>query len=100
MKERMKSFVDRGNALISKGKQEAAIKLMLRGFEYYSNKIIDAIFPYSKSDAGMLVIVLRHLADQIEKKNSGAKEFAEQMSKILIFPDLEEKEKIQKPNTQ
>jgi len=46
----------------------------------------------------MLVIVLRYLADQIEQKNQGAKEFAEEMSKILVFPELEEIEKIEKPN--
>lgn len=98
MKFRMKSFVNRGNELISKGKTDEAIKLMLRGFQYYSKNVINALFPYSKADAGMLVIVLRHLADQIEQRNSGAKEFAKQMSKILIFPELEEIEKIEKAN--
>ena len=85
MKNRMQSFVNRGNNLIEKGKTEAAIKMLLQGFDYYS-------------DAGMLVIVLRYLADQIEQKNQGAKEFAEEMSKILVFPELEEIEKIEKPN--
>lgn len=71
---------------------------MMQGFDYYSNRIIKAIQPYASSDAGMLVIILRHLADQIEKKNPGAKEFAEGMSKVLVFPELEEIERIEKPN--
>lgn len=54
--------------------------------------------PYATADAGMLVIVFRHLADQIEQKNQGAKEFAEGMAKCLIFPELEEIEKLEKPN--
>lgn len=98
MKIRMQSFVDRGNNLIRKGMPESAMKLMLQGLDYYSNRIIKAIQPYASADAGMLVIVLRHLADQIEKKNPGAKEFAEGMSKILIFPELEESERVEKPN--
>lgn len=98
MKEKMKSFVDRGNNLIGKGKTEAAIKLMMRGFDYYSKRILNGIQPYASPDAGMLVIILRYLADQIEKKNPGAKEFAEGMSKILVFPELEELEKIEKSN--
>ena len=98
MKNRMQSFVNRGNNLIQKGKTESAIKLMMQGFDYYSSRIIKAIQPYASSDAGMLVIIFRHLADQIEKKNPGAKEFAEGMSKILVFPDLEEIERIEKPN--
>jgi len=98
MKNRMSSFVDRGNQLAGKGKEKEAMQLMIQGFQYYSNRVIKALLPYAKADAGMLVIVLRHLADQIEKKNKGAKEFAEGMSKILIFPELEEMEKIQKAN--
>lgn len=98
MKNRMQSFVNRGNNLISKGKTEAAVNMMLQGFDYYSKRIIKAIQPYSASDAGMLVIILRHLADQIEKKNPGAKEFAEEVSKVLVFPEMEEIEKIEKPN--
>jgi len=98
MKNRMQSFVDRGNILISKGKKEDAMKLIANGLQYYTNRIIKSVSPYSKADAGLLVIVLRHLADQIEKKNEGAKEFADGMSKCLVFPELEEVERIEKAN--
>ena len=50
MKNRMQSFVNRGNNLIRKGKMESAIKLMMQGFVYYSNRIIKAIQPYASSD--------------------------------------------------
>lgn len=98
MKNRMQSFVDRGNNLIAHGKTESAMRLMTSGFQHYTNRVLKGISPYSQSDAGMLVIVLRHLADQIEKKNEGAKEFAEGMSKCLVFPELEELEKMEKAN--
>lgn len=98
MKNRMQSFVDRGNNLVAKGKTKEAMLLITRGLEYYTGRIIKAVSPYSKSDAGLLVIVLRHLADQIEKRNEGAKEFAEGMKKCLVFPELEEIERIEKAN--
>lgn len=98
MKNRMQSFVTRGNNLVQNGKTESAMKLMASGFDYNSRRIIKAVTPYATADAGMLVIVFRHLADQIEQKNQGAKEFAEGMAKCLIFPELEEIEKLEKPN--
>lgn len=97
MKNRMQSFVDRGNNLVAKEKTNEAMLLITHGLEYYTGRIIKAVSPYSKSDAGLLVIVLRHLADQIEK-NEGAKEFAEGMKKCLVFPELEEIERIEKAN--
>ena len=100
MKIRMKSFVDRGNRLVQNGKTKEAINLMMQGFDYYTKRVIKALWPYASADAGMLVIVLRHLADQIEKNNPGAKEFAEGMSKILVFPELEELQKMEKSNRQ
>lgn len=98
MKNRMQSFVDRGNILIGKDKTDEAMKLITTGLQYYTNRIIKAVSPYSKSDAGLMVIVLRHLANQIEQKNDGAKEFAEGMSKCLVFPELEEMERIERAN--
>jgi len=97
-KDKMSSYVDRGNQLISKGKTPEAMQLVSSGLEYYTQKIIKAISPYAKSDAGLLVLVLRHLASEVEKNNPGAKELAEGMEKCVIKPSLEEVEKIKKPN--
>ena len=98
LKPRMSSFVDRGNRLIGEGKTPEAMKLVEEGLKYYSNRVIGAISPYSKSDAGLISLVLRHLADEIERNNEGAKELREGMSKIVAKPDLQEQEKIKKPN--
>lgn len=97
-KERMSSYVDRGNKLIAEGKTLEAMKLVLRGLQYYSNKIINAISPYAKADAGLIVLVLRHLADEVEKGNPGAKELYEGMKKCVIAPSLEEIEKVRRAN--
>lgn len=98
MKPRMSSFVDRGNQLIAEGKTPEAMKLIERGLQYYSENIINAISPYAKTDAGLIVLVLRHLADEVERGNPGAKELAEGMKKCVNAPSLNEIEKIKKPN--
>ena len=97
-KEKMSSYVDRGNKLIADGKTPAAMKLVERGLQHYSEKIIDAISPYAKADAGLIVMVLRHLADEVEKGNPGAKELAEGMEKCVNKPALVEIEKVRKAN--
>ncbi len=97
-KERMSSFVDRGNKLIADGKTLDAMKLIQKGLQHYSGKVINAISPYAKADAGLVVLVLRHLADEVERCNPGAKELAEGMEKCVNKPALSEIEKIRKAN--
>ena len=97
-KERMSSYVDRGNELIRKGKTNEAMRLVERGLQYYSGKIINAISPYAKADAGLIVLVLRHLADEVERNNPGAKELYEGMKKSVNAPALSEIERIEKAN--
>lgn len=100
--ERMRSYVERGNEILSKtGKTKRevrqAMKMVENGLQYYSEKILKAVNPYSKSDAGLVVIALRHIADEIEK-NEDAGAFVREMSKCLEFPETNVKEKVQKPN--
>lgn len=97
-KERMSSYVDRGNKLIADGKTPEAMRLVEKGLQYYSEKIINAISPYAKADAGLIVLVLRHLANEVERGNPGAKELAEGMEKCVKKPTLTESEKIRKAN--
>lgn len=97
-KERMSSYVDRGNELIRKGKTNEAMRLVERGLQYYSGKIINAISPYAKEDAGLIVLALRHLADEVERNNPGAKELYEGMKKCVNEPALSEIERIEKAN--
>lgn len=97
-KERMSSYVDRGNKLIADGKTPEAMKLVERGLQYYSERIINAISPYAKADAGLIVLVLRHLANEVERGNQGAKELAEGMEKCVNKPALTEIEKVKNAN--
>lgn len=95
-KMRMSSFVTRGNALISAGKTPEAMRLVKRGLQHYSEKVINAISPYAKADAGLVVLVLRHIADEVERNNPGAKDLYEGMKKCVNAPTLSEIEKIKK----
>lgn len=97
-KERMSSYVDRGNKLIADGKTPEAMKLVEKGLQHYSEKIISAISPYAKADAGLIVLVLRHLADEVERSNPGAKELYEGIKKCVNAPSLTEIEKVKKAN--
>ena len=97
-KERMSSYVDRGNKLIANGKTQEAMKLVERGLQLYTEKVINAISPYAKADAGLIVLVLRHLADEVERGNLGAKELYEGMKKCVNAPALSEIEKVRKAN--
>ena len=97
-KERMSSYVDLGNKLIADGKMPEAMKLVEKGLQHYSEKIISAISPYAKADAGLIVLVLRHLADEVERGNPGAKELYEGMKKCINAPSLTEIEKVKKAN--
>ena len=74
IKPRMSSYVERGNKLITEGKTKEAMNLVSHGLQYYSERVINSISPYAKADAGLIVLVLRHLANEIEKNNPGAKE--------------------------
>lgn len=98
IKPRMSSYVERGNKLIAEGKTKEAMNLVSHGLQYYSERVINSIFPYAKADAGLIVLVLRHLANEIEKNNPGAKELADGMEKCVGKPSLQEIEKIKKPN--
>lgn len=97
-KERMSSYVDRGNKLVADGKMPEAMKLVEKDLQHYSEKIINAISPYAKADAGLIVLVLRHLADEVERGNPGAKELCEGMKKCINTPSLAEIEKVRKAN--
>ncbi|WP_270187394.1 hypothetical protein [[Ruminococcus] lactaris] len=98
IKPRMSSYVERGNKLIAEGKTKEAMNLVSHGLQYYSERVINSISPYAKADAGLIVLVLRHLANEIEKNNPGAKELADGMEKCVGKPSLQEIEKIKKPN--
>lgn len=109
MNERMRSFVARGNQIMQEVpdgasnhiKHKATKKAMReveKGLKHYSEKVINAISPYAKADAGLVVLVLRHLADEVERNNPGAKEFYDGMKDNIVAPSLNEKIKVQKPN--
>lgn len=98
--KRMKSYVNRRNNLLQEGKQKEAMNMIADGLKYYSNNIINAISPYSAADAGLIVTALRHIANEVEVKNAGAKELAAYLAKNVGAPVLTEEQKTRKPNMQ
>lgn len=99
-KIKMTSYVDRANKLIQTGNTPDAMKLITRGISYYSERILKAIIPYATADAGLLVFVLRHLANEIEKAGgSGAKILTTWCEKNVKCGEVKFDTRIEKPNT-
>lgn len=96
--KRVSSFIDKGNQFIAEGRTDKSIKEVEKGLKYYSNNIIKAVQPYATNDAGLLVLALRTIADQIEEKNKGAKELYEGLKEITVAPEVKQTEKVKKPN--
>lgn len=96
--KRMSSFIVRGQKQIEQGNVTEARKMVTKGLQYYSEKVVKSISPYAKADAGLVVIALRHIADEVERNNPGTAEFASQLDKCVIKPDILEIEKVQRAN--
>lgn len=94
---RMSSYMSRGQKLIEAGKTPDAMRLVTRGFQHYAERVLKAIQPYAKADACMLVLILRHIADEIERNNPGTKEQVEVLKKAVVLPTIEEIEKVKRP---
>ena len=70
------------------------------GVELNGKKIMEAIghVIYAAADGGIIFMVLRNLADGIEKNNPGAKELRMWAENNTTKPELQETIKVKKPN--
>lgn len=59
---------------------------------------VNGLTPYATADAGIISMVLRNLADGIEKDNPGAKELRMWTENNTTKPELQETIKVKKPN--
>lgn len=96
--KRMQSYVLRARKLVQEGKNKEGAEMLSEGMNYYSKNIIKAITPYATADAGIISMILRNLADDIEKNNPGAKELRMWAENNTVKPELKETIKIKKPN--
>lgn len=96
--KRMQSYVLRARKLVQEGKNKEGAEMLSKGMNYYSKNIIKALTPYATADAGIISMVLRSLADNIEKNNPGAKELRMWAENNTVKSELKETIKIKKPN--
>lgn len=96
--KRMQSYVLRARKMVQEGKNKEGAEMLSEGLNYYSKNIIKALTPYATADTGIISIVLRNLADCIEKDNPGAKELRMWAENNTTKPELKETIKIKKPN--
>lgn len=96
--KRMQSYVLRARKMVQEGKNKEGAEMLSEGLNCYSKNIIKALTPYATADAGIISMVLRNLADGIEKDNPGAKELRMWAENNTVKPELKETIKIKKPN--
>lgn len=96
--KRMQSYVLRARKMVQEGKNKEGAEMLSESMSYYSKNIIKAITPYATADAGIISMILRNLADDIEKNNPGAKELRMWAENNTVKPELKETIKIKKPN--
>lgn len=96
--KRMESYVIRARKLVQEGENKEAAEMLSKGLTYYSQNIIKAISPYATADAGIISLVLRNIATDIEEKNPGAKELRIWAENNTVKPEIKETIKIKKPN--
>ena len=96
--KRMQSYFLRAKKMLQEGKNKEGAEMLSEGLNYYSKNIIKALTPYATADAGIISMVLRNLADDIEKNNPGAKELRMWAENNTVKPELKETIKIKKPN--
>ena len=96
--QRMKSYVIRGRKLVLDGEPEKAAEMIGNGLNYYSTNILEAITPYSTADAGLISAALYNMAENIEKKNQGAKELRVWIENNTEKPEFREIVQVKKPN--
>ena len=96
--KRMQSHFLRAKKMVQEGKNKEGAEMLSEGMSYYSKNIIKAITPYATADAGIISMILRNLADDIEKNNPGAKELRMWAENNTVKPELKETIKIKKPN--
>ena len=98
--ERVSSFMDKAQKKLAEKKTKESMKIIENGMNHYSNKILKAIQPYAANDAGLLIVALRHIADEVERNNPGAGKVAAGFEKCLNKPVLSEVSKVKKPNSE
>lgn len=96
--KRMQSYVLRARKLVQEGKNKEGAEMLSDGMNYYSKNIIRALSPYATADAGIVSMVLRNFADDIEKNNPGAKELRIWVENNSTKPELKEEIEVKKPN--
>lgn len=96
--KRMQSYVLRARKMVQEEKNKEGAEMLSEGLNYYSKNIIKALTPYATADAGIISMVLRNLADDIEKNNPGAKELRMWAENNTVKPELKETIKIKKTN--
>lgn len=85
-----KSYVLKARNAVIKQKNKEAAQHLNEGLEYYTKAIMDVFNPYAAEDAGMIIMVLRTLANKMEENNPGSEALAKWFEEHTKTPELKE----------
>lgn len=88
--KKKEGYVTKGNRQIQvEGNTPAAMQTIVEGLNDYQNRVINALTGYQTSDTALLVVVLRALADSLEKSNPDSKQLIDELKDKVKPPEFQ-----------
>lgn len=94
--KKKEAYVTKGNRLIEEKRLKEATEVVVEGLNFYQNKVIKAVDGHPVADTALVVVALRHMADQLEQQEPSCRGLVKWLSKITTKPELQAQKKVEK----
>lgn len=94
--KKKEAYVTKGNRLIEEKRLKEATEVVVEGLNFYQNKVIKDVDGHPVADTALVVVALRHMADQLEQQEPSCRGLVKWLSKITTKPELQAQKKIEK----
>nr|DAM11165.1 MAG TPA: hypothetical protein [Caudoviricetes sp.] len=94
--KKKEAYVTKGNRLIEEKRLKEATEVVVEGLNFYQNKVIKAVDGHPIADTALVVVALRHMADQLEQQEPSCRGLVKWLNKITTKPELQAQKKIEK----
>lgn len=84
-----KPYLPKAIALIDQKKYREGQALIYQGSEEYFKAIQGSLNPFPTEDTALLIVLYKHMARELEKRDPKAKEFAELLAKTVPLQPIE-----------
>lgn len=87
--KKMKGYLPEALELIDQKKYEEGRARIYQGAEDYFKKIQGSVSPFPTGDTALLIVLYKHMARELEKRDPATKEFAKDLEKTIPLPPIE-----------